>query len=81
MSIKATVTQNGLTTAKVTPQQNVLVTNYRVNSNSLNLEDLSNIAATSPLDGAMLVYNAATQVWEARSVIDSPNTELNGGFY
>jgi hypothetical protein len=81
MTIKATVTQNGLTTAKVTPQQNILVTNYRVNVNSLAVSDLSDVTVGNLQDGAILQYNAETQVWEARTTIENPNVEVNGGFF
>ena len=57
-TIKATVTQNGKTLAKVTPQQNILVTNYQVSTSNITLDDLV-----------------------ALSVIENPNTEVNGGFF
>lgn len=81
MSIKATVTQNGKTTAKVTPQQNILVTNYQVSTSSITLDDLVDVEVGNLQDGALLTYVAATQSWKALSVIENPNTEVNGGFF
>jgi hypothetical protein len=81
MSIKAIITPNGRTTAKVTPQQNVLVTNYQVSTSNITLDDLINIDATNPPDGALLTYVAQTQTWKALNIIENPNTEVNGGFF
>jgi hypothetical protein len=47
MNIKATVTQNGTTTAKVTPQQNVLVTNPQSNINNVVVKDVTTPVGTT----------------------------------
>ncbi len=80
-TIKATVTQNGKTLAKVTPQQNILVTNYQVSTSSITLDDLVDVQTGNLQDGALLTYDATTQTWKALSVIENPNTEVNGGFF
>lgn len=80
-NIKATVTQNGTTLAKVTPQQNILVTNYQVSTSNITLNDLVDVEVGNLQDGALLTYNASTQSWKALSVIENPNTEVNGGFF
>ena len=80
-NIKATVTPNGVTMAKVTPQQNVLVTNYQVSSSNIALNDLVDVNTGNLQDGALLTYVASTQTWKALSVIENPNTEVNGGFF
>lgn len=82
MTINAVVTQGGIkTTAKVTPQQNILVTNYQVSSSNIALEDLINVESGNMQDGALLTYSATTQTWKALTVIENPNTEINGGFF
>jgi len=81
MTIKATVTQNGKTTAKVTPQQNILVTNYQVSSSNITLNDLVDVEVGNLQDGALLSYNQNTQSWKAITSIENPNTEVNGGFF
>ncbi len=80
-NIKATVTQNGKTLAKVTPQQNVLVTNYQVSTSTITLDDLVDVQVGNLQDGALLSYDATNQMWKALSVIENPNTEINGGFF
>lgn len=80
-TIRATVTQNGKTLAKVTPQQNILVTNYQVSSSNITLDDLIDVQTGNLQDGALLTYDATTQTWKALSVIENPNTEVNGGFF
>lgn len=80
-SIRATVTQNGNTLAKVTPQQNILVTNYQVSAGNITLDDLIDVQVGNLQDGALLTYDATTQTWKALSVIENPNTEVNGGFF
>lgn len=81
MAIKAKITQGGTTTAKVTPQQNILVTNYQVNTSNLTIDDLIDVQVGNLQDGALLTYNANTQTWKAQTVIENPNTEVNGGFF
>lgn len=81
MSIKATVTPNGKTTAKVTPQQNILVTNYQVSTSNITLNDLVDVEVGNLQDGALLSYNVNTHSWRAITVIENPNTEVNGGFF
>ena len=80
-TIKAKVTQSGLTKAKVTPQQEVLVTNYRVNASNISLSDLVDVAAAGVIDGALLAYNGDSGTWEAKRIIENPNTEFNGGHF
>jgi hypothetical protein len=81
MTIKATVTPNGTTTAKVTPQQNILVTNYQVSVSNIILNDLLDVEVGNLQDGALLSYNVNTQSWRAITSIENPNTEVNGGFF
>jgi hypothetical protein len=80
MSIKAVVTQNGdLVKAKMTPQKNLLVTNYRIDVNNIALGDLTNIDTSAASDGALLMYNGNTSQWEAKTELDNNNTIVNGG--
>lgn len=81
MSIKATVVQGIQTTAKVTPQQNILVTNYQVSTTNITLDDLVDVVVGNLQDGALLIYDQPTQTWRARTSIENPNTEVNGGFF
>ena len=81
MNIKATVVQGIQTSAKVTPQQNILVANYQVSTSNITLGDLADVVEGNLQDGALLIYDATTQVWRARTSIDNPNTEVNGGFF
>lgn len=81
MSIKVVVNQGTQTNAKVTPQQNILVTNYQVSTSNIQLDDLTDVALGNLQDGALLIYEYATQTWRAKTSIDNPNTEVNGGFF
>ena len=81
MNIKAVVTQGTTTTAKVTPQQNILVTNYQVSTSNITLDDLSDVVTGNLQDGALLTYDQPSQTWRAQTVIENPNTEINGGFF
>lgn len=81
MSINAVVTQGIQTTAKVTPQQNILVTNYQVSTTNITLNDLVNVVIENPQDGSLLIYEYSTQTWRAKNSIDNANTEVNGGFF
>ena len=81
MSIKATVVQGIQTSAKVTPQQNILVTNYQVSTSNITVGDLTDVVVGNLQDGALLIYDANNQIWRAQTDIENPNTEVNGGFF
>lgn len=80
-NIVARVTNNRNITAKVTPQNEILVTNYQVNSSTVKIDDLLDVQVGNLQDGALLSYDANTETWKALSVIENPNTEINGGFF
>ena len=65
--------------AKLTPNQNLLVTNYQINAASIMLGDLFNVDATGQTDGAVIIYNATTSKWTATTQVDNINTTINGG--
>lgn len=81
MNITAKIQNNPLLTAKITPQENILVTNYQVSTSNITLNDLIDVDAGSAQDGSLLSYNSNTQTWKALMIIENPNTEINGGFF
>lgn len=81
MNIIAKIQNNPLLNAKITPQENILVTNYQVSTSNITLDDLIDVNVGNLQDGAILSYSANTQTWRALTVIENPNTEVNGGFF
>ena len=81
MTIKATVVKGIQTSAKVTPQQNILVTNYQVSTSNFSVGDLADVVEGNLQDGSLLIYEQSTQTWRARTSIDNANIEVNGGFF
>lgn len=81
MNIVAKVQNNPLINAKVTPQGEILVTNYQVSTSTIRLDDLTDVQTGNLQDGAILSYSANSQTWRAITVIENPNTEVNGGFF
>lgn len=81
MNITAKIQNNPLLNAKITPQENILVTNYQVSTSNITLDDLIDVNVGNLQDGAILSYSANTQTWRALTVIENPNTEVNGGFF
>lgn len=79
MSITARVTNSTTVSAKVTPQDRVLVTNYRINASQLRLGDIFDVDTSAVSDGAHLVYSNTTQTWVATKNIDNVNTIISGG--
>ena len=65
--------------AKLTPQQNFLVTNYQINAATIRLGDLFDVDGTGQEDGAIIVYNGTSTTWEASTELDNINTIINGG--
>lgn len=67
--------------AKITPQQNFQVTEYKISAGSLRLEDLFDVNTSAASDGAVLVFNGNTENFEATTEIKNENTQVNGGHY
>ena len=65
--------------AKLTPTQNLLVTNYQLNAATLRLGDLFDVDISSNSDGAVILYNTTSAKWEATTEMDNINTIINGG--
>lgn len=81
MSIVAKIQNNPQLNAKITPQESILVTNYQLSASTITLDDLIDVEVGNLQDGALLSYSANTQTWKALTVIENPNTEVNGGFF
>ena len=79
MSITARVINSPNITAQVTPQDRILVTNYRINAETLRIGDIFDVDASSVADGALLIYNGSTQTWVATTNLDNNNTIISGG--
>lgn len=65
--------------AKITPQNQIKVTNYQTNASKIRLSDLMDVSREQATDGSLLMYNGLIDVWEPRSVVENENTEINGG--
>ena len=81
MSIQAKISTMNTINARVTPQHNMLVTNYKLNASSISVNDLIDVDSVAAQDGAVLVYDGASHTWKATSTIENQNTEINGGFF
>lgn len=53
----------------------------RVNNPPINLGAIAGVDLTGVSDGALLVYSATSNNFEAKTNIDNPNTDLNGGTF
>jgi len=69
--------------ATLTPQNRLLVTNYAVGetAGSIRVGDLFDVNVSGLGDGAILIYNASNQRWEASIDLDNENTVLEGGTF
>ena len=67
--------------ARITPNKKLLVTSYKINSNTLRMGDIFNVDANNAEDGGLLLYNGTSENWEAKNVLENPNTQINGGDY
>jgi hypothetical protein len=65
---------------KVTPQNNLLITNYRVfQGSSIRIADIFDVNTAGAIDGSMLIFNGVENKWLADVDIDSPNVTIDGG--
>ena len=67
--------------AVVTPQKEIQVTEYKINASSLRLDDIFDVDTSGASDGAVLVYSGDTSTFQATTIIENENTEVNGGNY
>jgi hypothetical protein len=67
--------------AKITPQNKLQVTNYRVSASNIKTSDLIDVDSSAKADGAVLLYNGQTEKWEATRRMENENTIINGGHY
>ena len=65
--------------ARITPNQNFLVTNYKINTATIRLGDLFDVDGSGTTDGAVILYNGTTSKWVATTQMDNINTIINGG--
>ena len=65
--------------ARITPNQNLLVTNYQINTATIRLGDLFDVDGSGTTDGAVILYNGTTSKWVATTQMDNINTIINGG--
>lgn len=65
---------------KMTPQNNLLVTNYRVfQGSTVKIGDIFDVNTDGAVNGSMLMYNTETTVWEASEQIKDNNISIDGG--
>ena len=65
---------------RLTPQDNLLVTNYRVfQGSSVRLNDIFDVDTTGAVDGSVLTYSEASTQWVAAKEIISTNVSIDGG--
>lgn len=78
MSISARVTTNPNISTKITPQDRVLVTNYRLNKIGITVsDDINDIDMTTATQGSVLVYQETSGIWLATKTLDEQL--INGG--
>lgn len=65
--------------ARITPNQNFLVTNYQINASTIRIGDLFDVDSSGQTDGAVLLYNGTASKWVATTRMDNINTIINGG--
>ncbi len=65
--------------AKLTPNQNLMVTNYQINAATIKLGDLFDLDTNNQADGSVILYNGTTSKWVATNQMDNVNTIINGG--
>tara|TARA_Y100000389_G_scaffold199082_1_gene236796 strand:+ start:7090 stop:7341 length:252 start_codon:yes stop_codon:yes gene_type:complete len=74
-------TTSGPIKTRLTSQQELQVSKFTVSTQTQTLTGLSDVNTTNLSDGAMLIYNGTTEVFEARPDVDNPNTKIIGGSF
>ena len=67
--------------ARLNPQKNITVSEYRLNTGNVRLSDLLDVDTSNASDGSFLLYNGDQQKFEATTELDNNNTNINGGHY
>jgi hypothetical protein len=79
MDISVRISPNPKLKARITPNQNLLVTNYQINAETIMLGDIFDVDASGTTDGAVILYNGTTSRWVATTQMNNANTIINGG--
>lgn len=74
-------TTGGPIKTRLTSQQELQVAKFTVSAQQVNLTSLSDVDTTLLSDGAMLIYNADRELFEAKPDVDNPNTKIIGGSF
>lgn len=76
---KVTPTSGTALKAKVTPNNDFLVTNYAVNTANIRIRDIFDVDPAELTDGSVLLYDGVREVWETTPLMNNQNTIINGG--
>lgn len=67
---------------RLTPQENLLVTNYRVfQGSTVKLGDIFDVNIDNAVEGAMLMYRESDEVWASQTEIKNENIKIDGGTF
>lgn len=67
---------------RLTPQENLLVTNYRVfQGSTVKLGDIFDVNIDNAVEGAMLMYRESDEVWASQTEITHENIKIDGGTF
>lgn len=72
------VTPSGEKIVTTNDSSSVIVTGQIINIGSsliTNLNDLSDVSATQPIDGAVLVYDSSDMIWKASQLLNKQNID------
>jgi hypothetical protein len=65
---------------RLTPQENLLITNYRVfQGSTVKLGQIFDVNTQGAVTGSMLMYNEETTEWSAQTEIKEDTVSIDGG--
>jgi len=65
---------------RLTPQENLLITNYRVfQGSTVKLGDIFDVNISGTVNGSMLMYDDLSSEWQSSTEIKDNNVSIDGG--
>ncbi len=80
-NIKATIRQTGRLKGQAQDQKEIVAQTVKLSQGSIALGDLTDVDTSAKADGAVIVFNANTGLFELTNTVEEENLTISAGLY
>jgi len=80
-NIKATIRQTGRLKGQAQDQREIVAQTVKLSQGSIALGDLTDVDTSAKADGAVIVFNATTGLFELTNTVEEENLTISAGLY